>query len=118
MGLRRRARKVAGMVTAAEITAGTTGRLKEISPEATLLVIDPHVMDVTVMDLEGNTPGGLAWYPFLNLLAACFEGRNLATVHLLPRPLPRKDEYPAFVLARLVSHVLALALKPEKGRKR
>lgn len=88
---------------------------KRIPRDAALLVIDPLVMDVTVMGLRKNSPGGLAWYPLLDLLAACFEDGCITVVHLLPQPLPRRDEYPAFVLARLVSHLLALALRRGGG---
>jgi hypothetical protein len=94
------------------------GARQEASPEATLLVIDPFVMNVTVMNLKGNPTGGLEWYPFLNRVADCFSGRRITTVLILPRALPRKDEYPAFVLARLVSRILALALQCGEGRGR
>jgi hypothetical protein len=80
-------------------------------PAESLIVIDPLVMDPSLMPIRENIePGGLTWYPLTGLLGECLAESAVRGVHILPRRLPRRDTYPAFVLARLLSRLLALAL--------
>jgi hypothetical protein len=80
-------------------------------PAESLIVIDPLVMDPSLMPIRENIePGGLTWYPLTGILGECLAESAVRGVHILPRRLPRRDTYPAFVLARLISRLLALAL--------
>jgi len=87
-------------------------------PAESLIVIDPLVMDPSLMPIRENIePGGLAWYPLTGILRECLAESAVRGVHILPRRLPRRDTYPAFVLARLISRLLALALGAPGRRK-
>jgi hypothetical protein len=101
-------------ITAREAVKGGTGPGMNGRGGGAVIVIDPHVMEPSLTGRGRNAPGTMKWYSLLGALAECFDGGSVEAVHLLPRALPPRDAYPSFVLARLVSRIIALALRERK----
>ena len=85
-------------------------------PSAPLIVIDPLVLDPSLLPVPGNVePGGLDWYLLTDLLRVLCTRQRPAGAVLLPCRLPRRDPGAAFVLARLAAKLLAYVLSTGKG---
>jgi len=122
-----------GRRTGAPAAGGTAGLTEDLSarilvrkgisalgrkrfPSPPLIVIDPLVLDPSVLPVPGNVePGGLDWYLMTDLLRALCTRQRPAGAVLLPCRLPRRDPVAAFVLARLAAKLLAYVLSTEKG---
>lgn len=107
-----RGRKTPRVLTAREISRG---RKKKFTGPArrrrVLLVIDPHVLDPSLLPVKGNLePGGLQWHPLISLLRDIFAGERVAAALILPCALRRTDPGPSFILARLAAKMIAFAL--------
>jgi hypothetical protein len=86
-------------------------------PPAPMIVIDPLVLDPSLLPVPGNVePGGLGWYLLTDLLRTLCARQKPAGALLLPCRLPRRDPGAAFVLARLAAKLLAYALGVGKGQ--
>ena len=118
LGLRRGKGGSAGADIPARAIAGARERGAAIplplplpEGEGRAVVIDPLVMDPSLFRQSDNIePGGLTWYDLTGLVGALIERRSVPLLLIFPRRLPAGDPYPSFVLARLVSKVLAHAL--------
>jgi hypothetical protein len=81
-----------------------------------MLVVDPLVMDPSLFPVPDNVePGGLRWYPLTSLLRSLLSRAAPSPVLLLPCRLAKKDPLPPFVLARLLSKMIAYALSGGRG---
>ncbi len=102
------------VVTAREASAaGGTPRLPAV--RGAFLVIDPLVMDPPLFPVPSNLePGGLTWHVLTAVLRDLCARGSVRGALVLPCALPRRSPVPAFVLARLVSKVLAYGLAAKR----
>jgi len=109
--------------TAADISArslirkGASALGRRRFPPAPLIVVDPLVLDPSLLSVPDNVePGGLDWYLLTHLLRTLCARQKPAGALLLPCRLPRRDPGAAFILARLAAKLLAYVLGREKGQ--
>jgi agmatinase len=111
-GREREGKGGARVLSAREIAAGRgLGELLPAPDRPRLLVIDPLVMDPSLLPVPANIePGGLGWYPLLRLLRELFESGKVQAALMRPCRLTPSDPGPPFVLARLAAKLVAYAL--------
>lgn len=105
----------ARVLTARQIASGVRIQPGDLSPgRPRVLVVDPFVLDPSLLPVRGNIePGGLQWHPLTELLRAVFTGTPPVAALILPCRLPARDRGPAFILARLAAKLVAYALAAE-----
>ena len=79
------------------------------------ITIDLDAFDPSIMPATGTPePGGLKWYPTLELLRKVNENTNIVGFDVVELCPMKYNKAPDFLAARLVYHLLTYKFSPER----